>query len=303
MTVNYAQSYAEELANAYPYTLYSGALWNTENTNKYRVVDAKTIQIPTLSTNGRVDGDRTTIGDFSQNFSNDWETKTLSNHRVWQTLVHPQDVNQTNMVASISNITKVMNETQKFPELDAMMFSTLYSLKNAQEAITAETAELTTTTVLQKFDNMMDAMDEALVPATGRILYCDTYTKTLIDTAIAIVRSNGDKKLAREVANLDNVEIVSVPTALFKTAYTFNDGKSSGQTTGGFVATSSAKDIAMILVHPSAVLPVVSYSFAQMEAPSALSQGKYVYFEESFEDVFILNKRHNAIQICVKKSA
>ena len=303
MTVNYAETYAKELANAYPYVLYSGALWNTENTSKYKVVDAKTIKIPTLSTNGRVDGDRTKIGDFSQNFSNDWETKTLSNHRVWQTLVHPQDVNHTNMVASISNITKVMNETQKFPELDAMMFSTLYSLKNAQETITSETAELTTTTVLQKFDNMMDAMDEALVPATGRILYCDTYTKTLIDTAIAIVRSNGDKKLMRSVSNLDNVEVVSVPTALFKTAYTFNDGKSSGQTTGGFVAASTAKDIAMILVHPSAILPIVSYSFAQMEPPSALSQGKYVYFEESFEDVFILNKRHNAIQICVKKSA
>ena len=302
MTVNYAETYAKELANAYPYVLYSGALWNTENTSKYKVVDAKTIKIPTLSTNGRVDGDRTKIGDFSQNFSNDWETKTLSNHRVWQTLVHPQDVNQTNMVASISNITKVMNETQKFPELDAMMFSTLFSLKNAQETITAETAELTTTTVLQKFDNMMDAMDEALVPATGRILYCDTYTKTLIDTAIAIVRSNGDKKLMRSVSNLDNVEVVSVPTALFKTAYTFNDGKSGGQTTGGFVAASTAKDIAMILVHPSAILPIVSYSFAQMEPPSALSQGKYVYFEESFEDVFILNKRHNAIQICVKKS-
>ena len=303
MTVNYAETYAKELANAYPYVLYSGALWNTENTSKYKVVDAKTIKIPTLSTNGRVDGDRTKIGDFSQNFSNDWETKTLSNHRVWQTLVHPQDVNQTNMVASISNITKVMNETQKFPELDAMMFSTLFSLKNAQETITAETAELTTTTVLQKFDNMMDAMDEALVPATGRILYCDTYTKTLIDTAIAIVRSNGDKKLMRSVSNLDNVEVVSVPTALFKTAYTFNDGKSSGQTTVGFAAASTSKDIAMILVHPSAILPIVSYSFAQMEPPSALSQGKYVYFEESFEDVFILNKRHNAIQICVKKSA
>lgn len=303
MTVNYAQAYAKELANAYPYTLYSGALWSTENSTKYKVVDAKTIQIPTLSTNGRVDGDRTTIGDFSQNFSNDWETKTLKNHRVWQTLVHPQDVNQTNMVASISNITKVMNETQKFPELDAMMFSSLYSLKNAQSAITAESAELTTTTVLQKFDAMMDAMDEALVPATGRILYCDTYTKTLIDTAIAIVRSNGDKKLMRSVSNLDEVSIVSVPTALMKTAYTFNDGKTSGQTNGGFTPATKAGDIAMILVHPSAVLPIVSYSFAQIEAPSALSQGKYVYFEESFEDVFILNKRHNAIQICVKKAS
>ncbi len=302
MTVNYAEAYSRELANAYPYVLYSGALWSNENTRKYKIVDAKTIKIPLLSTGGRVDGDRTKIGDFSQNFSNEWETKTLTNHRIWQTLVHPQDVNQTNMVASISNITKVMNETKKFPELDAMMFSTIYSLRNAQKAITAETADLTANTVLTKFDAMMDAMDEALVPVSGRVLYCDTYTKTLIDDAIAIVRNNGDKKLARNVSRIEEVDIVSVPTALFKTEYTFNDGKTSGQTDGGFVAKSTAKDIAMILLHPSAILPIVSYSFAQLQPPSALSQGKYVYFEESFEDVFILNKRVDAIQICVKKS-
>ena len=301
MTVNYAESYARELANAYPYVLYSGRLWSTENNKKYTVQDAKTIKIPTLSTGGRVDGDRTKIGDFSQNFSNDWETKTLKNHRIWQTLVHPQDVNQTNMVASISNITKTMNETQKFPELDVMLFSSLYKLKNEIEAITPEGAALTSTSALNKFDAMMDKMDEGLVPFAGRILYVDTYNKTLLDTAISIVRNNGDKVLSRTVSRLDEVDIQSVPTALFKTAYTFNDGKTEGQKEGGFVAASGAKDMAMILVHPSAVLPIVSYSFAQMEEPSALSQGKYVYFEESFEDVFILNKRHDAIQICVKK--
>lgn len=301
MTVNYAESYARELANAYPYVLYSGRLWSTENDKKYTVQDAKTIKIPILSTGGRVDGDRTKIGDFSQNFSNDWETKTLKNHRIWQTLVHPQDVNQTNIVASISNITKTMNETQKFPELDVMMFSSLYKLKNEIEAITPEGAALTSTSALNKFDAMMDKMDEGLVPFAGRILYVDTYTKTLLDTAISIVRNNGDKVLSRAVSRLDEVDIQSVPTALFKTAYTLNDGKTEGQKEGGFVAASGAKDMAMILVHPSAVLPIVSYSFAQMEEPSALSQGKYVYFEESFEDVFILNKRHDAIQICVKK--
>lgn len=301
MTVNYAESYARELANAYPYVLYSGRLWSTENDKKYTVQDAKTIKIPILSTGGRVDGDRTKIGDFSQNFSNDWETKTLKNHRIWQTLVHPQDVNQTNMVASISNITKTMNETQKFPELDVMMFSSLYKLKNEIEAITPESAALTSTSALNKFDAMMDKMDEGLVPFAGRILYVDTYTKTLLDTAISIVRNNGDKVLSRAVSRLDEVDIQSVPTALFKTAYTLNDGKTEGQKEGGFVVASGAKDMAMILVHPSAVLPIVSYSFAQMEEPSALSQGKYVYFEESFEDVFILNKRHDAIQICVKK--
>lgn len=303
MAVNYAEQYAKELANAYPYALYSGALWNTENSSKYKVVDAKTIKIPKLSTDGRVDGDRTKIGNFSQNFSNSWETKTLTKHRIWQTLVHPQDVNQTNQVASIQNITKTMNETQKFPELDAMMFSTLYSLKNAKASITAETAALTSQTALAKFDTMMDAMDEGLVPPTGRILYVDTYTKTLLDNAVAIVRANGDKVLTRTLSRLDEVDIVGVPTTLMKTAYTFNDGVTKGQEAGGITVATGAGDMAMILVHPSSVLPIVSYEFAQLQDPSALSQGKYVYFEESFEDVFILDERHVAIQICVKKAS
>lgn len=303
MTVNYATQYAKELANAYPYTLYSGALWATENSSKYKVVDAKTIKIPKLSTTGRVDGSRTKIGDFTQNFSNDWETKELTNHRVWQTLVHPMDVSQTNQVASIVNITKTMNETEKFPELDAMMFSTLYKLKNAIETIVPDKSELDSKFALAKFDAMMDAMDEGLVPPTGRKLYVDTYTKTLIDNAVAIVRTNGDKVLSRTVSRLDEVDIIGVPTTLMKTAYTFNDGKTSGQEAGGITPKADAGDMAMILVHPSAILPVVSYQFAQLESPSALSQGKYVYFEESFEDVFILNERAAAIQICVKKKA
>lgn len=289
--LNYAQQYANELAQAYPYVLYSGALWNTENSNKYKVIDAKTIQIPVISVGGRTNGDRDTIGGFTRNFDNAWETKTLKNHRTWQTLVHPKDINETNQVASIANITKVMNEEEKFPEMDAYMFSNIYKLRNEQKAITPLEEELTVSNILDKFDEMMDAMDEARVPHSGRILYCDTFTKTLITKAIAIVRSNAQKTIVRDVERLEEVTITSVPTDLLKTAYTFNDG---------YKAEGGAKNIKMLLVHPSSILPIVSYSFAQLESPSAMSQGKYVYFEESFEDVFILNKRVDAIQIIVK---
>lgn len=289
--LNYAQQYSKELAQAYPYVLYSGALWNTENTSKYKIVDAKTIQIPVISVGGRTNGDRDTIGSFTRNFDNAWETKTLKNHRTWQTLVHPKDVDETNQVASIANITKVMNEEEKFPEMDAYMFSNIYKLRNEQKAITPLEEELTVANILDKFDEMMDAMDEARVPHSGRVLYCDTFTKTLITKAIAIVRSNAQKTIVRDVERLEEVTITSVPTDLLKTAYTFNNG---------YEAEGGAKDIKMLLVHPSSILPIVSYSFAQLEAPSAMSQGKYVYFEESFEDVFILNKRVDAIQIIVK---
>lgn len=291
--LNYAQQYAKELAQAYPYVLYSGALWNTENSSKYKVIDAKTIQIPVISVGGRTNGNRDTIGSFTRNFDNAWETKTLKNHRTWQTLVHPKDVDETNQVVSIANITKVMNEEEKFPEMDAYMFSNIYKLRNEQKAITSLVDELTVSNILDKFDEMMDAMDEARVPHSGRILYCDTFTKTLITKAIAIVRSNAQKTIVRDVERLEEVTITSVPTDLLKTAYTFNNG---------FEADGGAKDIKMLLVHPSSILPIVSYSFAQLESPSAMSQGKYVYFEESFEDVFILNKRVDAIQIIVKDS-
>ena len=121
-TINYAQKYAKEWANAYPHVLYFGRLWSNENAAKYKIVDVKTIKILVLKVGGRGNGDRDTIGGFKRNFSNTWETKTLKNHRNWQTLVHPMDIDQTNQVLSISNITKTFNETQKFPEMDAILF-------------------------------------------------------------------------------------------------------------------------------------------------------------------------------------
>ena len=290
-TINYAQKYAKELANAYPHVLYFGRLWSNENATKYRFVDAKKIQIPTLKVGGRGNGNRDTIGAFSRNYSNNWETKTLKNHRNWQTLVHPMDIDQTNQVLSISNITKTFNETQKFPEMDAYTVSELYKLKNAKEAVSEE-VEITAANVLELFDKMMDEMDEARVPMVGRILYVDTFVKTIIDNAKETLRFNGENNIRRAVTRIDEVEVISVPTSLMKTEYTFGD---EGFTVGG-----SAKSIGMMLLHPSSILPIASYDFAQLQAPSALTQGKWVYFEESFEDIFILDERHDAIKIVLK---
>lgn len=300
--LNYATEYARELAQAYPYTLYFGRIWSAVKP-EVKFLDNKTIQLPSLSTTGRVNGDRDTIGTFARNFDNNWESKTLKNHRTWGTLVHPRDIDETNKVASIANITKVFNEEQKFPELDAMAISTLYSLKNEQEAVTGlAKGTITVENVLEYFDGLMDKMDEQRVPANGRILYVDTYTKTMIDTAKESARflSATDKAVARSLNRIDEVEVIGVPTAMMKTAYTFATGEDGKN---GFEVASGAKDVKMFLVHLSAVIPAINYEFAQLESPSALSQGKYVYFEESFEDLFIYNKKHNAIQFIVENNA
>ncbi len=294
--LNYAKEYSQALAQAYPYVLYFGALWSAVKPD-VKFLNNNTVILPSLSVKGRGNGDRDTIGSFSRNFNNAEETKVLKTHRTWDTLIHPRDIDETNHVASITNITRVMNEEQKFPEMDAEMITALYKLKNEQEAVIADDV-LTVTNVLTKFDALMDKMDEARVPAAGRLLYADTYTKTLIDTAKEAARnlSATDTAVARSLDRIGEVEVIGVPTSAMKSAYTFKE-------TDGFEVADGAKDVKMLLVHPSAVIPVIAYDFAELGAPSSLSKGKWTYFEESFEDVFIFNKKHAGIQFYIEKSA
>ena len=299
--LNYATSYERTLDQAFPYVLNFGALYATPNNGRYRWVNSKTIEIPRLSTTGRVNADRDTIAQASRNYDNSWETKTLSNERKWSTLVHPMDVDETNMTATIGNITQVFNEEQKFPEMDAYLISKLYSLWTTSVSAegytgkTADTTALTTANVLTVFDNLMLNMDNARVPANGRILYCTHEVKTMLKQATQIQRSwdvqSSADSINRAVSRLDEVQVVGVPASLMKTAYVF---------TTGYAPAEQAKQINMMLVHPLAVITPHKYSFAQLEAPSALSEGKYVYYEESYEDVFILNNKADAIQFNVE---
>lgn len=298
--INYAEQYSNALAQAYPNVLHFGQLYATPNNGRYRVVNARTIEIPRIKTTGRVDANRDTIGTATRNYDNSWETKTLARQRKWSTLVHPQDIDQTNQVASITNITQTFNESQKFPEMDAYTVSHLYELwstKDAKddedEAKTAVTTEPTTENVLELFDDAMVAMDEANVPADGRVLYVTSKVKKMIENADKIYRSlnvGTANNINRTVSRLDEVEIVSVPSSLMQTKFTFDEG---------YTKAGDAKQIYMFLVHPSAVITPVSYEFAQLDPPGAVTEGKYIYFEESHEDVFILNKRKDALWFLV----
>ena len=286
--LNYAVQYSQALAQAYPYVLHFAALRSTENDKRFKWINGDTIQIASLSTTGRVDADRDTIATAKRNFDNAWEPKKLSNHRQWSTLVHPMDVDETNQVASIQNITQTFNEEQKFPEMDAYLVSKVYAdWTDAGEA--ADTEVLTEDNVLAKFDAYMTAMDEANVPKIGRMMYVTPAVKTILKNAKDLNRQlqNGDENVRRIISALDNVKIEDVPSALMKTVYDFTEGWAVG---GG------AKQINMLLIHPSAVITPEKYAFAQLDAPSALTNGKWYYFEESYDDVFVLNKRLKAIQ-------
>lgn len=291
--LNYATQYSQALTQQFPYVLNFGDLYATPNNERYKLVNAKTVAIPSISTTGSIDSDRDGIVVAQRNYDNAWETKTLEHQRSWSTLIHPMDISQTGDVTTIANITQSYNEEQKFPEMDAYCVSKIYNdwltLGN-----TVETTALTTDNVLNIFDNMMLRMNNNRVPPNGRILYVTYETETIIKNAKEIMRTinlkDGGTALNRMVSTIDQVKVLPVPAGLMKTVYDF--------TTGWKVGTG-AKQIEMFLVHPMSVITPVSYEFAQLDNPSATTNGKYYYFEEWFMDVFILNKKTAGIQFVI----
>ncbi|NNV07131.1 capsid protein [Geobacillus sp. MMMUD3] len=282
---NYAQLYQEALQQKFSEGLAFNALYNTPNNRTIKWVNAKTVQIPRITTGGFVDVDRDVVGTFTRRADNSWETKTLEHDREFRTLVDPADIDETNMALTIANITRVFNDEQKIPEMDKYMASKLYAEFVAYGGV-ANTTALDASNILSIFDTFMEEMDDAEVPQSGRILYVTPAVKKLLKQAQEIQRmltvTQNSGSVNRNVYSLDDVQIVTVPSSRMKTAYNFTDGA---------VPDPTAKQINMILVHPLAVVAPQKYEFVSLDEPSAATGGKWLYYERKYWDVFILQNK------------
>lgn len=283
--VNYAAEYSRALANAYPYLSYYGRIWASNNSNLYKPGLGKTMYIPSLEVSGAhaVNRDQIT-GTFNRNWDNALQAVSLQMDREWDTLIDPMDIDETNMVATIANITKTFVEQQKVPEMDAFLSTVLYA------AVTPDTTALTAANILTTWDGYLESLANARVNRDRVVAYIEPGTYKLLKEAAGLTRfvdtNTGIRGVDRNVARLDGVELVEVPADLMKSSYVF---------TTGWVAATGAKQIHMILVDPDAVAAPIKYETAMVSAPTAQSKGKYLYYERYYYGAFALNNRKGGI--------
>ena len=80
-----------------PYLSYFGAIFDGENSTKYRPLRGKYVEIPSLEVSGAVAANRNSItGAFSRNWNNTWQSVSLAQDREWSTLIDPLDMEETN---------------------------------------------------------------------------------------------------------------------------------------------------------------------------------------------------------------
>lgn len=288
--VNYAAEYAQALAEAYPYLSYFGAIWASPNSTLYRPGMGKTMYIPNLSVSGAraVNRDQIT-GTFNRNWNNELQAVELQMDREWDTLVDPMDILETGDVATIANITRMFNQFQKIPEMDAFLAMKLASFASAFGGVT--TTSLDASNILGQWDNALVYMVNQRVNRDRLVAYMTPGTYKLLKQATGLTRfievTNGIQGVDRNIARLDGVTIVEVPEDMMKTAYTFTEGWA--------VDTSNAQQINFLLVDPMAVGAPIKYDTSMMSAPTAQSKGKYLYYERYYYGAFILNQRQAGV--------
>ena len=194
----------------------------------------------------------------------------------------------------MANITRQFNLDEKMPEMDKYMFSKLFLEKQTKDngkGITTDT--LDEKNILTAFDNMMVDFDEARIPNQNRYLYVTPKINAILKRAEAMNRGltlKDPNNVQRTVYSLDDVTITVIPSDLMQTAYDF---------TVGAKTIDDSKQIEMMLIYNGVQIAPEKYSFAGFDAPSAANNGNYLYYEQSYNDVLLLNTKTAGIQFVI----
>lgn len=289
MSINYAERFERQIEQQFQRELTSADM---AANRRYNFIDAQTIKVPTVTLSGYKDH----LRDGTKNrgaVGNTYQAFSLTHDRDIEFFVDEMDVDETNQVLSAANITAVFNQEQAIPELDVFRYSKLYS-EFVDNGGIVNTEVLTEANILQVFDQMMETMDEAAVPQSGRMLKVTPATYRILKNAEKIQRTmdvtGGSNSINRNVRSLDEVTIVTVPSDRMKTAYDFSDG---------FVPAVGAKQINMMLYHTSAILAPVKvadvYLWNKGETPD--SAFGYLYQNRMYTDLFVIKAKKDAIAI------
>ncbi len=226
-----------------------------------------------------------------------WETHTMSVDRGVELVVDRMDNDETgeNAFTSIGSLAGQLEREQGSPELDAYRFATMAGTSGI---LTTTAADLTSSTVKAAVDTAIADMDDAEVPEEGRVLFMATGVYNSFKNAglftynLESQSSNGT--IDTRFAEYDGMRVVKVPQSRFYTAIDLNDGSS----TFGYAKAAGGVDINFMIVHPSAVIPVVKHANVKYFDPDTNQNGdSHLVQARKYYDLFVMDNKVEGIYL------
>jgi hypothetical protein len=217
-----------------------------------------------------------------------WDKYTLSKDRGISLTVDAMDDEET-LGMTFGTMASEFIRTKEVPELDAYRFAVMASTSGISSASAA--IQVGTTDCVGLIDTAEEVMGDNEVPEEGRILYVSETFYHGIKSKITRYLAN-ENGVQREVEVFNGMPVVRVPKGRFNTAVTLNDGTSAF----GFVPTAGGHPINFLIVHPSAVLPIVKHEVPRIWTPSQnINADAYKFDLRIYHDMFILKQKTKGI--------
>ena len=217
-----------------------------------------------------------------------WESYTLSKDRGVSLSIDRMD-NEETLGMAFGTLAGEFARVKEVPELDAYRFAKMASANGITSASAAITVG--TTDVPGLIDTAEQVMGDAEVPTEGRILFVSEKAYAGLKSKITrYLRNEGD--VNRNVEMYNDMEVVRVPKGRFNTAVTLYDGTSNF----GFAPTAGGYPINFLIVHPSAILPVVKHEIVNIFSPDEnQSADAWKVNIRLYHDIFVLDQKVKGI--------
>lgn len=268
---------------------------------------ANAILIPKITTQGLANYNKST-GFVAGEANLTWETHTFTQDRGRGFTIDNADNIETAGVA-FAALGADFITTKVVPETDAYRFATLANKANGKA-----NAVLSSANAVEAIDTAIEILDNKNVPQEGRILYLSAEMYKYIKQSERFNRTiTPGQSPNSNFGTFDEMKIVRVPSTRFYDAITLYDGTTNeggtDQRVGGYVKAATGSPLNFLIVHPSAVLPVIKINEPRIFSPRGenglpIYQGAdaYNYQLRLYHDCFVFDNKVDGVYAHSKKS-
>lgn len=276
--------------------------WMDANAGQVLYNGGAEVKIPKLTVDGLGDYDRD-IGYAQGGVTLTYETREMTQDRGRKFQLDAMDVDETNFIASASSVMGEFQRTKVVPEIDAYRLS-----KIAAQAVENDDGieygyAPKDTTILAKIKAGIQYVrdsgytDQLIIHATGDVVL--QLELAMLNHIRSVDFTKGGLKT--KVPAIDDVPIVSTPANRMYTAITIHDGKTDGQTSGGYEKGSSALDVNFLVMPMRTPIAVTKQDKMKIFTPDQNQDAdawKMNY--RRYHDLWILDNKKNSIYANIK---
>ena len=270
---------------------------------------ANVFKVATLSTSGLGDYDKQK-GYPRGTATLEWNSYELKHDRGVVLDIDRLDQAQSGGLASTGSMAAYLTRNQIIPEIDATRIAGVYSAVNTSRSsnVKASATALAKTDILSAIEEGIDTIANKWAVDSGYTIYVNMNLKSTLRGSSEFQRvrdiAGGVAGIETGIESIDGNRIVYVPSERMKTAYTYNDGVTDGETAGGFAPASGAGDVNFMILAPGVANGVVSVN-AEKYITKEVNQIKDAdaLYVRLYHDVIVTKESTVGAYVSVKTAA